>query len=173
MTNPEVTLDPKIVDRYRKIEALAQRGSEGERETARRILQDFKARHPGVEEAARTQTQAPPPDPFGWNSNRGPTTPRGPTGNWENLFRYAQGFYNAYNTTREIIEEAVEAERGAELAKTISLVHGRKAGQLYLMLRVPFDTINKSRALNFLQKERFRAEVHAILDRALDALLEG
>ena len=115
-------------------------GSEGERETARRILQDFKERHPGVESAARTQTQTAPPDPFGRSTNQRPAGPQGPVGNWENIFRY---------------------------------VHGKKGGQLYLMLRIPFDTLNKSRALNFLQKERFRAEVHAILDRALDALLEG
>lgn len=56
---PEI--DPGVVDRYRKVAALAVRGgTQGERDTAQAILRRMEVEYPGIQ-AVAAQQAAPPP----------------------------------------------------------------------------------------------------------------
>jgi hypothetical protein len=158
-------VNEKTLDRYLKVKALAVGGEGGEKESAKRILRDFEAKHPGIREAAaahaRKQT-APPPR----------TRPQAPSrrGNWENIFRYAAGFYE---TVRDVVDDVTDAYYGKELAENEVEASGSSRNEaIFVRLKFPFWVVEEIRALNAVQKEAFRQAIHEKVETYLDAIVE-
>lgn len=71
---------PNIVEKYRRVMALANGGVGGERRNARRILDKMEEQHPGIAEAAQAAQAAekraayagPPPPASAWPPSPGP-----------------------------------------------------------------------------------------------------
>ena len=187
-------MNEKTLERYLKVKAHADRGVSGEKEAALKVLAELEVKYPGIGRAAalhaaekgRSGTGLPPngsvppeaPDPF----PRAPQPPpsRRPAaqpdpgrsqGNWENIFRYAQGFYE---TVKEVVEDASLAQYGRNLAESeVEMTAGNRDRAIFLRIKIPFDTVGEARDLNALQKETFRQAIHDMLDEYLDALVQG
>ena len=186
-------MNEKLFDRYLKVKAHADRGVAGERESALKILADLETKYPGLGAAAaahakkqgKTETPLPTaasaPDPFPsghhGSSHPGPSprghaasTPSRTSGNWENLFRYAQG---VYETVKEVVEDASAAQYGRSLAESeVEMTAGSRDRSIFVRMKIPFETVAESRELNSLQKESFRKAVHDMLDEYIDAVLQ-
>tara|TARA_Y100000310_G_scaffold60141_1_gene55498 strand:+ start:1105 stop:1587 length:483 start_codon:yes stop_codon:yes gene_type:complete len=159
-------VNEKLLLRYLKVKALAEGGDGGEREVAKKILRRLEEKHPGIEAAAsacQTAREASPPQ-----SDGGPRPAR--TGNWEQIFRYAAGFYSA---VRETVEDITDAYYGKELAEVDVGIDGySRSGSVFVRLKFPFDVVTEARSLNPPQKEAFRQALHDRLEEYLDAILE-
>lgn len=65
--------DNKVLDRYRKVWALAQQGEGGERTTAQSMVDKLREQHPGIHLQAFPPRVVPPPtpmDPFSFSQER-------------------------------------------------------------------------------------------------------
>lgn len=192
-------MNPKLLERYFKVKALADAGAPGERDAARSILKDLEAKNPGLREAAEARVRAdtlrntPDPFPSAWPPNygqgssgtgpspRGGPTPRngpGPasdprkaTGNWEKIFQYAQGMYNTYEAVKDVVEDVAQAYYGKVLAEEVEISAGTRDRSIFIRLKVPFEVVTEARELNDLQKETFRQHLHDELDTYIDAIL--
>ena len=156
-------MNEKTLNRYLKVKAHAERGEGAERESAKKILRDFEAKHPGIKEAAaaraRKQT-APPPRSKPQPDRRG---------NWEQIFRYAAGFYE---TVRDVVEDVTDAYYGKELAENEVEASGSSRNEaIFVRLKFPFWVVEEIRALNAVQKEAFRQAIHEKVETYLDAIL--
>ena len=165
-------MNEKTVSRYIKVKALADRGSAGEQEAARRILASLESKNPGIADAAaqklREEEKPEPTEGFNpfttWRQGRG-------AGNWENIFQYAKW---AYETVSDVAETVIEAQKGRELCEEEVEFSGRRRGQaLFVSIKFPFACVETVREMNTLQKETFRQSIHDRLDEYLDAILEG
>jgi hypothetical protein len=158
-------MNEKLISRYLKVKALADGGDGGEKESAKKILAGFEAKHPGIAQAAaehsgagRETTGSPPPPP----SYR--------RGNWEQIFRYAAGFYE---TVRDAVEDVTDAYYGKELAENdVEISGGSRNEAIFVRLKFPFPVVEEIRRLNAVQKEAFRHEIHEKLETYLDAILK-
>lgn len=169
-------MNEKTLDRYIKVKALAERGAAGEKEAAQRVLNKLETRYPGIKseaetrhrsrEAARPATRPVPPQ---GPPRRGASPFSGKSGNWEQIFRYAAGFYE---TVREVVEDVAEAYYGRVLAENEVEVSGsRRQGNLFIRVRVPVEIIGEVRALNGAQQAAFREVIHEGVDTYIDALM--
>ncbi len=189
-------MDQALIEKYLKVRALALRGSDGEKVNAKKILEKMEAEHPGLGKAAaafhkkKTQDEG---DPDSWQNvkseNTGKTRTRKKkdpypagvwpkdtdeveedirTGNWENIFRYAQ---QAFSGMYGFAENVSAAYVGRELAYEVEPeTKMSKTGSLNLLLRMPLKVYNKVGQLNGMQKAAFRQTLHEFLDAQLDAL---
>ena len=169
-------MNEKTLDRYIKVQALAERGAAGEKEAAQRVLTTLETRYPCItseaqalhrsREAARAATRPAPPQE---KPRRGGLPFPGPSGNWEQIFRYAAGFYE---TVREVVEDVAEAYYGRVLAENEVTVSGsRSKGSLFIRVKVPVEIIGEVRALNGAQQAAFREVIHEGVDAYIDALM--
>ena len=162
-------MNPKTLNRYLKVRALAEAGSPGEKEAAQRTLGKMEARYPGVKEEAdklHQERQA------GQKATRPPAHPphEGRTGNWEQIFRYAAGFYS---TVRDVVEEVAEAYYGKILAEQEVVVSAtRNKSHLFIRVKVPVEAAQEARSMNAAQKSAFREVVMEEVEGYLDALLD-
>lgn len=167
-------VDRKLVLRYLKVRALAEAGSPGERDNAARIQGRLEQEHPALRAAAdRLRSPGTPPDslPPGFTPKDGsrPAPPRQGTGNWENLFRYAQ---QAVTGLYDFAETAANAQWGTLLASQLEgKVSLSRVGNVLITLRLPGKLYAKVRRLNSLQRQAFRDRAHEELDEQLDSLL--
>jgi hypothetical protein len=159
----------KTIQRYLKVKALADGGEGGEKGSARLILTKMEKDFPGVDKAAaayRAKQAAghpvPPPQKRAgrvWNM----------PGNWENIFRYAAGFYQ---TVSDVVEDVTDAIYGRVLVEEeVEFKAGSRKDHVYIRVQVPFTTLEVARELNAVQKEAFRQAMHQELDRYVIALL--
>lgn len=156
----------KIINRYVKVKALAEGGSDGEKEAAKRILVSLEKKHPGIRLAADTQEAA------GREADRrsSPTPPPGRTGNWEQIFRYAAG---VYSTVKDVVEDVTEALQGKDLAYTEVEFSGTNRKQsLFVRMKLSYSTVLEARSLNGVQQEFFRQGLHDQFDEFIDAILK-
>lgn len=174
----------KTLRRYLKVREHVERGVPGERDAAKEVLKGLESQYPGVREAAEKleredrAAQRQPTAPSGsstpdaskyWGSPVGTGTARTGTGNWENIFRYAQGFYE---TVKDVVEEASDAFYGRTLAEeTVEVTAGSRDRHVFVRMKVPFEAVAEARELNAVQKEMFRQTVHEMLDEYVDAIL--
>jgi hypothetical protein len=163
----------KLLQRYLKVKALADAGSEGEKVAAQNVLAKMLEQNPGIEEAAAdlwkreaaargpTRTDATPVNHRG----RWPFRP----GNWEEIFRYAAG---VYQTVQEVVEDVTDAAYGQTLAEEgVEFRGGRRRDHLYIRAKFPFDVAEGARGMNAVQREAFRQALHAKFDVYIDSLL--
>ena len=62
--------DERIIERYKGVCALAEQGSDGERETARNIRAKLEEKYPGIHAEAFPPSAAPPPQDRGFDPFR-------------------------------------------------------------------------------------------------------
>jgi hypothetical protein len=186
-------LNEKTLKRYLKVKALVEQGAPGERDAAREALKGLEQRYQGIREAAEKHVReeqaartaaAPPPPPTASSSpdasrywgaaSAAPGPAQGSAqgrqqGNWENIFRYAQGFYE---TVKEVVEDASEAYYGRNLAEEeVEFTAGSRDRHIFVRMKVPFEAVVEARELNAVQKETFRQAVHDMMDEYVDAIL--
>jgi len=191
-------VDQALIEKYLKVRALALRGSDGEKVNAKKILEKMESEHPGLGKAAAAYARKKAQDdgdPDSWqnvkNENTGSTGrtkkkkkdpyPAGvwpkdadeveediKSGNWENIFRYAQ---QAFTGVYGFAENVTAAYVGRELAYEVEPeTKMSKSGSLNLILKMPLKVYNKVSQLNGMQKTAFRQTLHEFLDAQLDAL---
>jgi hypothetical protein len=162
-------MDEKILDRYRKVKALAEKGADGEKVAAQKILERMQRKHPGIDRAASAEPVVAP-DPFPGSDPRAPGGAWSRvTGNWENIFQYAAG---VYRTVQEVVEEVSDVLYGQELAdEEVVWKAGASRKSVYLNMRMSHDAMFEARELTPAQQEMFRQALHGELDRYLDSLL--
>ncbi len=116
-------MDPKIVERYKHVQTLADRGgTEGERAAARSILDKLEERHPGLRAAVNSSGTSTPFDgAFGFpprgdgafRASGKAEPPRGSTLPWDDIFNLlrnaAEGLRDGV-TLRGRLEEAVSLD---------------------------------------------------------------
>ena len=167
----------KTLNRYLKVKALAERGAHGEKEAAQRTLGKMEKRYPGIkeeaEELARSRASAHPstsPAAPHSGSRQGWNPFLGKAGNWENIFRYAAGFYE---TVRDVVDDVTDAYYGKELAENEVEASGSSRNEaIFVRLKFPFWVVEEIRALNAVQKEAFRQAIHEKVETYLDAIVE-
>jgi len=159
--------DLNTIMRYIKVRALAERGVGGERTNAQRKVTRMEAENPGIKQQAdavlRAQngsTEKP--------QRRQPVNPF-PTGNWENIFAFAQQAATyAYN----VAQTAVNAQYGTHLATQVSsYTRTTQSGRVIIGLRMEEETYWQAQSMNAAQKEMFRNELHEKLDGQLNEML--
>jgi len=165
-------MDEKIISRYLKVKALADKGTEGEKKAANKILLRMEKKHPGVGAAAAKHQQEATEAPIAQGG--GAAGPGGAwsrmTGNWENIFQYAAG---VYQTVQEIVEEVSDVLQGQELAdeEVVWKAGASRKGFVYLSMRMSLDAMFEARELSPAQQEMFKQALHTELERYLDSLL--
>lgn len=165
-------MEEKIITRYLKVKALADKGTEGEKKAASKILHRMENKHPGVSAAAsahqRQTSDTPIPQNGGASGAEGAWSRM--TGNWENIFQYAAG---VYQTVQEIVEEVSDVLQGQELAdeEVVWKAGASKKGFVYLSMRMSLDAMFEARELSPAQQEMFKQALHTELERYLDSLL--
>jgi hypothetical protein len=160
-------MNEKLLTRYLKVKALAEGGEGGERASAQKILRSFEQKHPGISAAAAAHEKAqngaslrPPP----WRTGSRPGS-----GNWEQIFRYAAGFYE---TVKDVVEDVSDAHYGRTLAQAEVRFSGNtRDSHIFVRLKIHFDAVVEARDLNAIQKEAFRQAVHDMLEEYLDSIL--
>ena len=183
-------MNEKMLQRYLKVKALAERGSPGEKENAQRILQNLQQRHAGIDRAAleylrqadlRHQqaratgtagaTGAHTPAPASSQTVWGRWSTRARSGNWEEIFRYASGVYQTIQTAVDMIEEASEADLGTELAEYVAMDGTSSRKNLFIRVTFPKPVVSDARRMNLIQKQAFRQALHEEFDAFLGAVL--
>ena len=173
----------KDILRYLHVKALAEQGVPGERDNARRILTKLEKKHAGIagqakryqEEAVRkaagAETQSGPTPPgvhpkAGWS----PETPYGnpSTGNWENIFSWAQNVAQGVYGFAQTVSNAV---RGRHLATQVSSsVRVTSANNVLVSLKMSMEVYEAACELNIVQLRAFREALHEHLDTELDSI---
>ena len=165
-------MDEKLLQRYLKVKALADAGSDGEKGAARGVLSRMLEQNPGLGEAASAyQAKQAAHQRERQKAASSQAAPRGfpQKGNWEEIFRYAAGFYQ---TVQGVVEDVTEAYYGRSLAEdTVDWTAGNRSAAVFIRARIPFDTVKEVRQLNAAQKEAFRQALHTSLDTYVDSLL--
>lgn len=160
-------MNEKLLTRYLKVKALADRGEAGEKAAAQQILRSLEEKHPGIQQAAAAhkRSQETPQSRQPARSADG-----GTAGNWEQIFRYAAGFYS---TVKDVVEDVTDAYYGKELAEDEVEFSGYTRGEvLFIRMKFSFDLVHELRGLNAVQKESFRQSMHAQFEAYLDSVLE-
>jgi hypothetical protein len=183
-------MDQALIEKYLKVKALALRGSDGEKQNAKKILERMETENPGLAKAAalweRKQKLANGEDPEPAREKKakkakGNTPPPGvwpkeweeaqedlKNGNWENIFRYAQA---AFSGVYGFAENVSAAYVGRELAYEVEPESKMsKMGSLNIMLKIPLAVYHKVGTLNGMQRTAFRQTLHELLDAQLDAV---
>jgi hypothetical protein len=175
-------LNVKLIETYLKVKALAESGASGEKGAAQATMSKMEQQNPGLRAAAEAHVRgqaaakaaAEYPDPFP-GSRRSPAGTSSPgqgqsTGNWENIFKYAQGFYE---TVKEVVEDVSDAYYGKVLVdEEVEFSAGVRDRVVTIRVRIPFETLGEARALNALQKDSFRQAMHAEMDEYIDGILQ-
>lgn len=182
-----MAVDPKTVMTYLKVQAKAQAVTGAEKETAEKILRKMEADHPGVErlaaafKAAQESVSSAKPE---YSEHRhepryayDPDEPEivyaeeieEPSGNWENIFRWAG---KAVSGVYGFAENIAQASVGRDLAAHIkSATRKTNAGSVIISFKMPIAAYRYALRLNALQKSAFRQAVHELLDNELDNFL--
>ncbi len=167
--------DYKLIIKYIKVRALAQKGSPGERDNAARMLRKMEQEHPGLKNQVfhfeRKQSQPHDNTPPGvtpkWRSKQGTVWQN--LGNWENLFQYAQ---TAVHTAYGVAEAYARAQRGAEMARYVDLKTALSStGEIVVSFKIPPARYREMVQLEDAQKAALKRELQLLLHDELNRLL--
>lgn len=168
--------DYKLIIKYIKVRALAQKGSPGERDNAARMLSKLETTHPTLKsqvasfERKRNQPRDDLPpgvtpkhsqtvwNPTNWNS-----------GNWENIFQYAQ---SAMSTAYGVAEAYARAQKGAALGAHVGLkTQLSKKGDILITFKIEPSIYREMLDLDESQKAMLKRELQISLANELTRLL--
>ena len=170
--------DYKLIIKYIKVRALAEKGSPGERDNAARMLRKLESEHPTLKSQVasfeRKKNQPydntpPGVTPKYARRNQGVVWPNINLGNWENIFQYAQ---TAVHTAYGVAEAYARAQRGAALGEYVKLGTKLSAqGDILLTLKIPPNTYREMLDLDEAQKAVLKRELQLLLHDELTRLL--
>lgn len=172
----------KDIIRYLRVKALAEKGVEGERLAASAVLRRLEKKFPGVRKAAAdyevrtaeatTSNQGPPPPPGVHRKDWVPPSSdtREATGNWDNIFSWAQGFAQDVYGFAQTVGNALAGRHLAE-NHVRSSVRVSRTNHVLLTLRMSMETYERAANLNQLQQRAFRESLHEMLTAELDSIL--
>jgi hypothetical protein len=190
-------MEERLLERYLKVKALAERGDRGEKTAAGGILKQLEKKHPGIREAALAlEASRTAPDPFSSHSSShgtaqrtaqrrsrepnqqgrhssyhqhgAPEGPSAPGGNWENIFSYVSAAYDTVNQWSEILRAA---EEGKEAAEEAEFEGYHRKSVFFVRARFPRHHVHRIRGMNAAQKDAYRKALHEKLDVYISALL--
>ena len=157
----------KVLERYVRVKALAERGYQGEKKVAQAMAQKLRAEYPGIDAASSHIDPNGGDDKYWWP---GRTSQAQTGGNWEKLFSYAQDFWGAASSFAETITEAA---RGASLATQVRLTSRViKSGNLLIGFSMPMEVYEKVSGLNQVQKAAFKHRLLEALSVEMDRLFD-
>lgn len=166
------------VQKYIKVKALADRGAEGERASASRILAKMRQDYPGIAQAAaaweakqsKDNEPEPPPEeqeiPLEWSDDDLESSSR-----WSNIFNFARA---AMNNAYDFASHVANAYVGRQLAEENIECHTKstKAGKIVITLKVPVTVYTYAvQSLNDVQKQAFRQVMHELLEDQIIELM--
>lgn len=170
--------DYKLITKYIKVRALAERGSPGERDNATRMLKKLEAENPTLKSQVSffERKKNGPPDnlPPGvtpkWdNSVKRQGNVWQNLGNWENIFQYAQ---SAVHTAYGVAEAYARAQRGAELGQYVGLkTQLSKKGDILITFKIEPRIYREMLDLEESQKAMLKRELQISLANELTRLL--
>jgi len=168
----------KDIIRYLRVRALAEKGVEGERRTAARIVTDLEKKFPGIrfeaasyekQQAARGTKQTAPPPPGVHPKGPVYTAPEAAEGNWENIFSWAQGVAQNVYGFAQTVGNVLAGRQLAEM-HVRSGVRVSKTDRVLITLSMSMNTYEQAARLNRMQHQAFREAVHAKLAKELDSI---
>jgi len=163
-------MDEKTLLKYIKVKALSEdpATTPGERDVARKVLTRLEHQHDGIAQKAREYVRKKGP-PRTTPPRRGPQAAH--VGNWEYVFRYAQGLAQA---VQEVVSDVSDALYGQYLAQKEVVASGSVRQKFfYVRVKMHASTVKEARSLNSVQREAFRRAVHEQIDEYLIPLIEG
>lgn len=149
-----------LLDRFRAVDALAQRGAPGERDNAQRIVARMEAEHPGIRKAAY------PPPPPEWEEPPPPSGPR--WDRWRDMASDAMGW--AANVAQELLATKEAQNRADEICEI--QIKYLPSGKWQMALRMDERDLRLARReLTAAQKIEFVRHILAAMEtELLDAL---
>jgi hypothetical protein len=165
--------DYKLIIKYIKVRALAQRGKAGERDNARRMLRKLEMENPSLKSQVAAFERKQPND----NSPPG-VTPKYSRqngnvwqnlGNWENIFQYAQ---SAVHTAYGFAEAWSHAQQGSWLAENIELkTELTRKGEVHISFVITPSIYRDIASLDESQKSVLKSALQKQLGAELTRLL--
>ena len=145
-----------LLERFRAVDSLAQRGAPGERDNAQRIVTRMEAENPGI------RAEAYPPSAPEWEPE--PDAQRRP---WERWRDVASG---AFDWASKVASEVLDAERARALADEMCEIQIKSlaSGKWQMALRLDErDLRQAARTLGPMQKIEFVRHILAAMETEL------
>jgi hypothetical protein len=158
-----------LLERYRAVLALAERGAPGERDNARRIVAKMEQDNPGIRSAAFP----PPPPPETtewWESGKA----RQPNTSSANPFtRWREAASGAFSWVSEVASEIIATNQARSYADAIvdMQVKWLPSGKWQLALRLSHNDLAEAQNMTPFQKTEFIRHVLANVERELNEVL--
>ncbi len=173
--------DPQIFERYLKVRALAEQGTDGEKINAARFQRGLEEKNPWLLTAYaqyRAQSATPPPQPSAAPPPRPPPPPgRGSTpeevrdwnSKWSSIFGFAQ---DAFHRARDFVDAINDAATGYNLADGLSVTtKNTRTGNLVVSATLKEADLDELDTFNAMQRVAFRDRTLARLREQLDMIL--
>ena len=157
--------DDKVFEKYLKVAALAEQGSDGEGDNARRIMQKMEREHPWLPEARKVHL-SPPEEEFR-PAHEPEEYPSGAS--WADIFSAAQSMYNRVS---DFAETVAQSRHGSILAAACK-VSGKisRSGNLVVGVSVPEHILEELEECNLTQLRVFRNQLMERLEAELNEAL--
>jgi hypothetical protein len=164
--------DPTVVSRYVKVRGYFRRGStEGERQSARNILDRLEAENPGIEqEADRLEAMSQQPKPASAPAASSPKSPFAPFMD----FDWGEAAAKAFDAARSFAQKAAAAEEGRQLADEVEDdLKITRNDTVHFVLKFRPEVLHQAKELNPLQREMFVQALHEVLEAHMTELFEA
>lgn len=158
-----------LLERYRAVDALAQRGAPGERDNARRIVERMDRDHPNIR--AWAFPPQPAPEPTEWYESNRARQAGGAA--WDRFRDAASG---AFSWASKLAQEVMAAEQARSLADEICEVQIKAlpSGKWQMALRIDRDELlAAAENLTPFQKVEFVQHILGALEGELHEVLRG
>ena len=162
-----------LLERYRAVTALAERGALGERDNARRIVQKMDRDFPNIRQHAYPPTPPPPPPETTewWESGRARSASSSTPYN-----RWREAASGAFTWVSEVASEIIASNQARSLADSIVDIQTKwlPSGKWQMSLRIQHgDLADAAEGMTPFQKTEFIRHVLSSVERELnDALSE-
>jgi len=167
--------DYKLIIKYIKVRALAQRGKAGEQDNARRMLRKLEMENPSLKaqvaafERKQTSDNSPPGVTPKYSRQNRNVWPNINLGNWENIFQYAQ---SAVHTAYGFAEAWSHAQQGTWLADNIELkTELTRKGEVHISFVIAPSIYRDIASLDESQKSVLKCRLQQQLGAELTRLL--
>lgn len=166
--------DPQVFERYLKVRALAEQGTDGEKINAARFQRGLEEKHPWLSAAYarhKAQSAAPPPPPSAPPPSRDPTPDevRDWNSRWSSIFGFAQ---DAFHRARDFVDAVNDTASGYALAEGLTVAsRNTKTGNLVVSATLKESDLDELDTFNAMQRVAFRDRTLARIREQLDMIL--
>jgi len=167
--------NPQVFERYLKVRALAEQGTDGEKINAARFQRGLEEKNPWLIHAYnlhRAQTAAPPPPQPSAPPPARDLTPdevRDWNSRWSNIFGFAQ---DAFHRARDFVDAVNDTASGYALAEGLNITsRNTKTGNLTVSTTLRESDLDELDTFNAMQRIAFRDRTLARIREQLDMIL--